>query len=184
LQRVSVRETTIDPARKDWENPIVPDLAVILLVEDREDDVVLIRRSFYQGGITNPLQVVRNGEEAIAYLAGEGRYCNRTEYPLPGLILLDLKMPRVDGFEVLRWIRRQPGFSSIRVVVLTSSDAIRDVNRAYALGANSFLVKPLEFENVIETAKMLKTYWLRMDKAPEASRAPGELTREDEHRSS
>ena len=81
-------------------------------------------------------------------------------------------MPGIDGFDVLRWIRQQEGFSSIRVVVLTSSDAIRDVNRAYALGANSFLVKPLEFENVLETAKLLQTYWLKINKSPEVRRPP------------
>src|SRR5437773_1951820 len=148
----------------------MPEQAVILLVEDREDDILLIRRAFRKGYINNPLQVVRDGDEAIAYLSGEGKYSNRAEYPLPDLILLDLKMPRIDGFEVLHWIRRQSSFASIRIVVLTSSDAISDVNRAYALGANSFMVKPLDFQNVIEMAKMLKTYWLRMNKAPEAAR--------------
>jgi CheY-like chemotaxis protein len=146
------------------------DGAVILLVEDRDDDILLIRKAFERGFIDNPLHVVRDGEEAIYYLAGEGQYSNRAEFPLPDLILLDLKMPKVDGFEVVRWIRRQPGFSSIAVVVLTSSDAIRDVNRAYALGANSFLVKPLDFENFIETAKMLKLYWLKTSRRPEATR--------------
>jgi CheY-like chemotaxis protein len=148
----------------------VADPAVILLVEDREDDILLVKKAFEKGWINNPLQIVRDGEEAIHYLAGEGRYSNRDEYPLPDLILLDLKMPKVDGFEVVKWIRKQPGFGSIPVVVLTSSDAIRDVNRAYALGANSFLVKPLDFENFIETAKMLRTYWLKTSKRPEASR--------------
>src|SRR3954466_9029820 len=148
------------------------DRAVILLVEDRDDDILLIRKAFERGFIDNPLHVVRDGEEAIYYLAGEGQYSNRAEFPLPDLILLDLKMPKVDGFEVVRWIRRQPGFSSIAVVVLTSSDAIRDVNRAYALGANSFLVKPLEFENFIETAKMLRAYWLNINKPPTTNRSP------------
>ena len=106
------------------------------------------------------------------YLAGEGQYSNRAEYPLPDLILLDLKMPKVDGFDVLLWIRRQPGFGSIPVVVLTSSDAIRDVNRAYALGANSFMVKPLDFENLMELTRFLTSYWLQLSKAPEISRPP------------
>ena len=148
----------------------MPDQAVILLVEDREDDIFLVKKAFEKGWIDNPMQVVRDGVEAIHYLAGEGPYSNRAEYPLPDLILLDLKLPKVDGFDVVRWIRRQPGFSTIPVVVLTSSDAIRDVNRAYALGANSFLVKPLDFENFIELAKMLKAYWLKTSKRPEASR--------------
>src|SRR5258705_8683596 len=116
----------------------MPDQAVILLAEDREDDIALIRKAFARAYVLNPLQVVRDGEEAIAYLSGEGKYSNRAEYPLPDLLLLDLKMPRIDGFEVLKWIREQPGLSALRVVVLTSSEDIRDVNVAYRLGANSF----------------------------------------------
>src|SRR6184192_4082342 len=142
-----------------------------MLVEDREDDILLIQRAFAKGGINNPRMIVRGGQEAMSYLAGEGKYSNRAEYPLPDLILLDLKMPGVDGFDVLRWVRQQEGFASIRIVVLTSSDAIPDVNRAYALGANSFMVKPLDFQNVVEMSRILKTYWLQMNKAPETSRS-------------
>src|SRR5262245_26928604 len=101
--------------------------AVILLAEDREDDILLLPRAFARGEIQNPLFVVRDGEEAISYLSGIGKYANRAEHPLPDLLLLDLKMPRADGFEVLRWIRQQAGLSSLRVVVLTASDQIRDV---------------------------------------------------------
>src|SRR6266850_4379035 len=117
------------------------DQAVILLAEDREDDIVLVRRAFAKAYVLNPLQIVRDGEELVAYLKGEGKYANRAEYPLPDLLLLDLKMPRMDGFQVLEWIRQQPGLSNLRVVVLTSSENMRDVNRAYQLGANSFMVK-------------------------------------------
>ena len=120
----------------------------------------------------NPLQVVRDGEETIAYLSGEGKYSNRAEYPLPDLLLLDLKMPRIDGFEVLKWIREQPGLSALRVVVLTSSEDIRDVNVAYRLGANSFMVKPMDFEDVVHMSKFLSNYWLRLSKAPETYRSP------------
>ena len=158
----------------------MPDQAVILLAEDREDDILLIRRSFREGTILNPLHVVRDGEEAIAYLQGEGKYSNRAEYPLPHLLLLDLKMPRKDGFEVLQWIRQQPGLAALRVVVLTASEDIRDVNVAYRLGANSFMVKPMDFEHVLEMSKVLRQYWLTMDKAPEVSRAPREGTRQRE----
>ena len=150
----------------------MPDNALILIAEDREDDVLLIRRSFEKAGVTNPTQIVHNGEEAIAYLRGEGRFSNRAEYPLPALLLLDLKMTRKDGFEVLRWIRQQPTLKALRVIVLTSSEDIRDVNEAYQAGANSFLVKPMDFENSVEMAKFLKDYWLRMDKAPPLSRPP------------
>jgi len=150
----------------------MPDQAVILLAEDREDDILLIRRAFEKGDIRNPLYVVRDGEEVVAYLKGEGRYSNRAEYPLPDLLLLDLKMPGMDGFDVLRWLRQQSDFGSLRVVVLTSSDRIQDVNVAYHLGANSFLVKPMDFQNVIELSKVLRDYWLQISKAPETSRAP------------
>src|SRR5438552_16825551 len=104
---------------------------VILLAEDDDNDVVLIKRAFDKGCIRSPLMVVPDGEQAVAYLSGVGKYWNRQEYPLPDLMLLDLKMPRMDGFDVLRWVRAQPNFSGLRVVVLTSSDALRDVNKAY-----------------------------------------------------
>src|ERR1700674_4968478 len=100
----------------------MPDQALILLVEDREDDVLLVRRAFAKANVLNPMQVVRDGREAIAYLKGEGKYSNRAEYPLPELLLLDLKMPGTDGFDVLKWMRQQPGLKALRVVVLTSSD--------------------------------------------------------------
>jgi CheY-like chemotaxis protein len=142
----------------------------ILLAEDREDDILLIRKAFVTAYIRNPLHVVRDGEEAIAYFCGEGQYANRDEFPLPDLFLLDLKMPRIDGFEVLEWIRQQPSLSSLRVVVLTSSDHLCDVNRAYKLGANSFLVKPLDFQNFISLSKTIEGYWLNVSKTPEISR--------------
>jgi len=143
---------------------------VILLAEDQEDDIVLMRRAFKKASLVNPIQVVRDGDEAIAYLKGEGRYANRSEYPLPALMLLDLKMPRKDGFEVLHWIRQQPSLSTLRVVVLTASDQMRDVNRAYQLGANSFLVKPTDFEDFITMILSLSGYWLWLSRAPDATR--------------
>src|SRR6266566_3274226 len=105
---------------------------VILIVEDREDDILLIQKAFQRAKIATARQIVRDGEEAIAYLSGSGKYSQRNEYPLPWLVLLDLKMPRVDGFEVLKWIRSQPELNRLVVVVLTSSDQIKDVNQAYA----------------------------------------------------
>ena len=141
--------------------------SVILLAEDREDDVLLVRKAFKSAEMNCELVVVRDGEEAMSYLAGEGKFHDRAEFPFPDLLLLDLKMPRVDGFEVLRWIRQHPRIRNLRVVVLTSSHQIRDVNEAYRLGANSFLVKPLDFENFVETSKALRKYWLVLDNAPE-----------------
>ena len=153
----------------------MPDQAVILLVEDRDDDVLLIRKAFERAGLDNPIQVVHDGEQAIEYLAGEGKFANRAEYPLPWLILLDLKMPRVDGFEVLAWVRQQPGLGSTIIVVLTSSDQIRDVNKAYQLGANSFMVKPVVFMNAFQMSKMIKQYWLQHNRFPETEREPREI---------
>ena len=123
-------------------------LALILVVEDNENDLTIIRRTLTNACLPNPRHFVESGEEAINYLVGVGPYSDREKYPLPALVLLDLKLPVMDGFEVLKWIRSQPSLKDLRVVVLTSSTHIRDVNQAYKLGANSFLVKPLEFENV------------------------------------
>src|SRR5262245_26950315 len=90
-------------------SPVVSETAVILIVEDREDDILVIRKAFDKASLPNPVKIVRDGEEALAYLSGEGKYSSRDEYPLPALILLDLKLPRMDGFEVLTWIRKQDG---------------------------------------------------------------------------
>jgi len=144
--------------------------ALFLLVEDNEDHVALIRRAFNKTKVVNPVQVVPSGEEAIEYLKGTGRFSNRAEFPLPALILLDLKLTGMDGFDVLRWVRSQASLRAIRVVVLTSSNAIRDVNLAYQLGANSFLVKPVDFEDFVRVTEALQGYWLWCDKAPEVSR--------------
>ena len=148
----------------------MPDEAVVLLAEDRQDDIFLIQQAFSRAGLTNPLQVVKSGEEAIAYLAGEGKFANRAEYPLPALLLLDLKMPVMDGFEVLRWIRQHESLSGLRVLVLTVSNRISDVNLAYELGANSFLVKPTDFEQTVHLSSLIKDYWLGADAGPTVSR--------------
>jgi CheY-like chemotaxis protein len=144
---------------------------IILVAEDREEDIILITKAFEKAASGVPLRFVRDGEEAIDYLAGKGKYSNRLEYPLPTLLLLDLKMPRMGGFEVLEWLRQQPNLANIRVIVLTSSAELRDVNKAYGLGANSFLVKPLDFEETVSLAAMLDHYWVRLNKVPETPRS-------------
>jgi CheY-like chemotaxis protein len=121
-----------------------------LLVEDNEDDILLIRRQFRLAGLSNPLHVVSSGPQAIAYLTGSGVYCDRAQYPFPSLVLLDINMPGSDGFAVLKWIRRQLEFARLRVVVLSASDEMRDVNLAHHLGADLFLVKPLESRSLVE----------------------------------
>src|SRR3954468_12440436 len=102
------------------------DEPVILLAEDREDDILLIQKAFAKSTLPYVLRVVRNGEEAVAYLKGEPPYDDRSAFPLPALLLLDLKMPRMDGFEVLEWIRQDPRFFALRVLVLTSSELSAD----------------------------------------------------------
>lgn len=150
------------------------DHAIILLAEDDEDYVVLIKKVFATAHIPNPVHVVWNGEEAIAYLKGEGKFSNRDEYPLPDIFLLDLKMPRVNGFEVLKWVRQQPQLAALRILVLTSSDQIRDVNEAYRLGANSFLVKPFDFEDFTHLSRLIADFWFKASRTPETSRPPRE----------
>src|SRR5215472_4175102 len=98
---------------------------------------------------------------------------NRAEYPAPDLMLLDLNMPGISGFDVLIWVRKQPGLSLLRVIVLTTSDDVRDVNLAYQLGANSFIIKPVDFEHFVQTSRALKGYWLWMSEAPEVVRTGG-----------
>jgi CheY-like chemotaxis protein len=131
-------------------------LPLILLVEDQPDDVYLIKRAFERAGLKHPIKAVPNGNEAMAYLNGDKPYDDRIDWPLPMLVLLDIKMPRTDGFDVLRWIRHQPKFARLCVVMLTSSDEIRDVNMAYQLGANSFLVKPLDFWNAADLSRSVE----------------------------
>jgi CheY-like chemotaxis protein len=150
----------------------MPDRAVVLVAEDEEDYVLVLKQAFSQANIPNPLYFVSTGLELVSYLKGDGKFSNRNEYPLPDLLLLDLKLPGYNGFEALSWIRAQPGLSGLRVLVLTSSDRIKDVNDAYRLGANSFLVKPYDFENLINLAKMIQEYWLQRSRCPESFRTP------------
>jgi CheY-like chemotaxis protein len=137
---------------------------VLLLVEDDPDHVLLIQRAFGRANLVNPLKIVRDGEEAIAYLAGTGDYADRTRYPLPSLLLLDLKLPRKSGLEVLEWIRGDAALRLLPVVVLTSSEESRDIDRAYALGVNSYLVKPIRFEDLLEMVKSIGMYWMILNK--------------------
>ena len=139
----------------------------ILIVEDDPNDIILIQRAFERADINNPVQVVENGEDAIAYLAGEGSYSDREQFPLPLLILLDLKLPRKSGHEVLESAQQQPDLKRIPIVVLSSSQQTSDIERAYDLGANSYLIKPVAFDNLLEMIKTIYLYWLMLNKSPE-----------------
>lgn len=148
------------------------DNKIILLVEDEPNDVVLIQRAFQKAGLQNSLKVVRNGDQAIEYLSGEDVYSDRERYPLPFLVLLDLKMPGTDGFEVLEWARNVPSLKRLLIVVLTSSNLQSDVDRAYELGANSYLVKPVEFDDMVNLIKRFEAYWTEINRVPTTPKAP------------
>lgn len=138
----------------------------ILLVEDDPNDVLLIQRAFRKANVKNHLLVVEDVEAAVLYLSGKEHYQDRDRYPLPRLMLLDLKLPRKSGFEVLTWLRQQPDLNRLPVVVLASSTENGDIKQAYNLGANSYLVKPVAFDVLLEMVKTLNLYWLLFNEKP------------------
>ena len=138
----------------------------ILLVEDDPNDVFLIQRAFRKANLANPIQVMNDGEAAVLYLSGQEPYADRDRYPLPILMLLDLKLPRRSGLEVLEWLKQQPKLKRLPVVVLTSSREHTDLNRAYDLGANSYLVKPVAFDSLLNMVQTLNQYWLIINESP------------------
>jgi CheY-like chemotaxis protein len=131
---------------------------VILLVDDNPHDVVLIRLAFRKVGIIDTIKLVKDGAEAMRYINGDGIYADRRQYPPPTLVLLDLKMPGANGFEVLKWIRSHEAFESLVVVVMSGSRDDGDIAHAYELGANSFLTKPTKFEDLVKMMESLKDY--------------------------
>ena len=138
----------------------------ILIAEDSEEDSEILKRAFQKKGSNIPLLFVRDGQQAMDYLSGEGEYSDRTAHPLPRLILLDLKMPKADGFDVLGWMQKQPQLKLLPVTVLTSSNFDKDVDRAYGLGANSYLVKPSSLDGYEEIAEKLQSYWIETNRPP------------------
>jgi CheY-like chemotaxis protein len=139
---------------------------LVLVAEDDENDVFFLERAFRQAQVINPIFRVRDGEDAISYLRGDDGYVDREKHPLPQLMLLDLKMPRKNGFEVIAWVREQPGLKRLPIVVLTSSKEDPDINRAYELGANTYLVKPVKFEGLVDMMRALNLYWLLLAEKP------------------
>ena len=137
----------------------------ILQVEDDSNDVFLLQRAMKKAGATNLIQVVTDGQQAIDYLKGAGRFADRDEFPLPCLVLLDLKLPYVMGLDVLKWIRQQPGVPLV-VILLTASGEEADIASAYRLGANAFLIKPPEANKLVEMAKAIKDFWLTHNTLP------------------
>lgn len=143
---------------------------VILHVEDDPNDVLLIARAFRKAEVPAQIQVVNDGDQAVDYLGGHSTYAQREQFPLPSLVLLDLKLPRKSGIEVLQWIRSQAGLKRIPVVMLTSSKQLIDINRAYDLGVNAYLVKPVNFDMLVEMLRTLDSFWLRVNEHPTLTR--------------
>ena len=142
----------------------------VLHVEDDPNDVLLIGRAFRKAGILVNVQVVNDGDQAVDYLSGSNAYAQREQFPLPSMVLLDLKLPRKSGIEVLQWIRSKPGLRRIPIVMLTSSRQPIDINRAYDLGVNAYLVKPVSFDMLVEMLRTLDSFWLRLNEPPTAAR--------------
>jgi len=138
----------------------------VLLVEDIETDVLLMQHVWRDVGVPNPLRTVEDGQRALDYLAGTGPFADRRVHPLPCLVLLDLKLPYVNGLEVLQWVRRQPDFKTLPVVVLTSSLNDNDIGQAYRFGANAYLEKPMGVPELKELVTHLKGFWLDLNRFP------------------
>jgi CheY-like chemotaxis protein len=140
----------------------------ILLVEDDPNDVFFMKRALKLAGVLNPLQLAADGRQAIHYLGGTAEYSDRVKFPLPSLVLLDLKLPHVMGLDVLKWIREQPELKNLIVLVFTSSRLPPDISTAYLFGANSYLVKPSSPEELPKMVRMIKDYWLEMNQSAPA----------------
>jgi CheY-like chemotaxis protein len=137
----------------------------ILWVEDDPNDVLLIGRAIRKAEL-DPPALARDGYEAVAYLSGSGAFADRHTYPFPTLVLLDLKLPKMSGFEVLRWIREHEETSRIPVVMFTSSRERADIDRAYALGANAYLLKSVDQEQLVEALRRLRAFWMDLNLNP------------------
>jgi len=143
----------------------------ILVREDDPADQEMIALAFKRAGVESPIVAVVDGQEALVYLQAKGRFQSRSSGDLPNLIVLDLDMPRMDGFEFLRQVKTSPDFTNIPVVVLTTSQYDRDLARSYALGASSCIPKPGDFEQLVEIACAVGTYWCDLNRVPQKGEA-------------
>ena len=145
---------------------------IILLVEDSSSDAALVTRAFERTGVENPIRRVKDGEEALGYLTGAGAFADRKEHPLPAVILLDLNLPRFNGYQLMIWLRMQPELKRIPVVVLTESHDTDSINRAYDADANSYLVKSGDGEEIARLVEMVRQYWMSLNEPPRVSLSP------------
>lgn len=142
------------------------ELAQILLVDDNKMDVALTLDAFREVQFPNKIQVAYNGEEAIRHLFGDGQFADRETFPLPDIVLLDLKMPGMGGFEVLKKLKMEPKIKRIPVIILTSSEEEKDRARSYDYGANSYLLKPISFEKLLDFVRIITRYWFNFNIEP------------------
>jgi DNA-binding response OmpR family regulator len=140
--------------------------AMILVVEDDENDLMFLKMAMKKAGVANPIQVAKDGQEVLDYFQGTGKFADRSEFPFPYLVLLDLKLPYVMGLDVLTWIRAQPQFKSTIVIVLTSSRHTQDIRTAYQLGANAYLVKPADLNALERMIRTLNDFWIIQNTPP------------------
>jgi two-component system, response regulator len=145
-----------------------PNQVEILIVEDNQDDLDMTLRALHKANLTNPIQIARDGAEAVEFIFGQGVHAGRQVENGPRLILLDLKLPKIDGMEVLKRIKDDPRTRTIPVVVLTSSKEQKDVVESYQLGVNSYIVKPVNFEGFITAVQELVLYWLLLNQPPKS----------------
>ena len=145
----------------------------ILIVDDDENDIFFVQRAFTEINVHCVFQILKNGQEVVDYLSGIGEYADREKYPLPMMILMDLKMPIMDGFQVLAWLRNRPGLKVIPAIVFSSSDIPADITRAYELGANSFMTKSVTYDGLLLKLQTLSQYWLEYCKHPQVAEAEG-----------
>ena len=138
----------------------------LLIVEDEENDVLFLKDALRKANILSPIQVVDDGRMALDYLGGVGKYEDRKTYPLPSVIFLDLKLPQVNGLAILKWIREEPSLPSMLVMILTASSLDEDIERAYRLGANSYVVKPSSRDKLVEVLKDFNNWWFKHNEPP------------------
>jgi two-component system response regulator len=142
------------------------DTVRILIADDDEDDLLLIADAFEEARLTNPIDFVKDGEELMHYLRKEGQYADTDDIPLPGIILLDLNMPKKDGRTALKEIREDPKLHKIPIIVLTTSKSKEDILKTYDLGVNSFITKPVTFDRLVEVVRVLRKYWIEIVAIP------------------
>lgn len=149
----------------------------VLIVDDSDSDIFFLLRAFASSGVKNPIQVVRNGLDAMTYLQGEGKFADRGKFPLPCIVILDLHMPHPNGIEILQWKKHRPEFKKVLFVALSNFDNTKSVSEAYEAGAGTFLSKPLQAEDVRNLVHSFDEYWLRRSSLTSEAVAASEATK-------